>query len=135
MSSTNNQNRSKADATIRAKEMQKGQVIEGYLKSFIKTTSTFGGKEKQEEHPLLVGKDGKSTIVWKGGNITSAIKEALSDNEAPLGSYVKVKCLGPKGEFKTAQGIKTFNKFSVSVDAADVLASAAASSGASSSEF
>lgn len=114
--------KSRADNTIKAKEMEKGAVVEGYLKSFIKTTSNFGGKEKTEEHPLLVGKDGKTTLVWKGGNITSAIKEALSDNEAPIGSYITVKCLGPKGEFKTAQGVKTFNKFNVSVNSSDVLA-------------
>lgn len=116
-----NNQKAKADNTIKAKEMGKGDVIEGYLKSFVTTKSNFGGKEKTEEHPLFVSKDGKSTLVWKGGNITSAIKEALSDNEAPMGSYVKVKCLGAKGEFKTSSGIKTFNKFSVSVDSSSVL--------------
>ncbi len=131
MSSGNNQ-KSRADTTIKAKEMAKGATIEGYLKSFIKTKSNFGGKEKTEEHPLLVSKDGKSTLIWKGGNITSAIKEALSDNEAPVGSYVKIKCLGPKGEFKTAEGIKNFNKFAVNVDAEDVLEQSA---GSSSEEF
>lgn len=122
-------NNKKADVTIKAKEMQKGDVLEGYLKSFVKTKSNFNGKERTEEHPLLVSKDGKTTLCWKGGNITSAIKEALSDNEAPVGSYVKIKCLGPKGEFKTPQGVKNFNKFSVSVDTSDVLSSGSSGTG------
>lgn len=130
---SNNNQRSRADNTLKAKEMAKGATVEGYIKSFVKTVNTFGGKEKDEFHPFLVGKDGKTTLIWKGGNITSAIKEALSDNEAPLGSYVKIKCLGPKGEFKTQDGIKTFNKFSVSVDSSDVLG--AGSTVSSDSEF
>jgi hypothetical protein len=120
--------RQKADQAIKAKEMVKGASVEGYIKSFVTTKSNFNGKEKTEEHPLLVAKDGKTTLIWKGGNITSALKEALKDNEAPMGSYVKIKCLGPKGEFKTAEGVKLFNKFNVSVDSSDVL-SATASSG------
>lgn len=122
---SNNQQKSRADVTLKAKEMTKGQTVEGYLKSFVKTKSNFGGVEKEELHPLLVDDSGKSTLIWKGGNITSAIKEALSDNEAPMGTYIRVKCLGPKGEFKTAKGVVNFNKFSVSVESGKVLAASA----------
>jgi hypothetical protein len=113
--------KTQADKTVKAKDMQKGDVVEGYLKSFVKTVNNFGAAPKDEFHPLFQGKDGKTTLVWKGGDITSAIKDALDAEEAPLGVYVKAKCLGMKGSFKSKDGMKTFNKFKIDLITDDVI--------------
>ncbi len=113
--------KTKADFTKKAKEMQKGDVVEGYLKSFVKTVNTFGPTPKDEYHALFEAKNKKTTLVWKAGNIITAIKEALDAEDAPMGSYLKVKCLGLKGSFKSKDGIKQFNTFRVDVDPANVI--------------
>ncbi len=79
---------------ISAKEMQKGESVEGHIVRFIETTSkrfrdNKTGQFKVQSHPVLAKADGKQVILWAAGNLNYLQKD-LAKNNVAMGTLLTI---------------------------------------------